>query len=116
MEAKAAVTDEEIGTELDAKVKKRKASRGPRLFQWDEGDSGELSTNDLRSQLHQELSEFEGLIATKLSDSPDNGESKKTRRRLFGLLASYRGLAEAEIGVAEVAERINWVQWRESRF
>ena len=115
VEAKAAVTDEEIGAELDAKVKKRKASRGSRLLQWDEG-SGEHSPNDLRPQLQQELTELEGLITTKLSDSPDDGESKKTRRRLFGLLASYRGLAEAEIRAAEVAERINWAQWRESRF
>jgi len=32
------------------------------------------------------------------------------------LLGSYRGLSEAAIGYAQLAEGIKWAQWREERF
>ena len=34
----------------------------------------------------------------------------------YRLLGSYRGLSETRIAYLQLAETINWAQWREARF
>jgi hypothetical protein len=67
-------------------------------------------------QFHEELTELQRMIAAERGTALDDVESEKLRCRVYLILASYRGLAEAQIGVAEAAERANWERLQESRF
>ena len=52
-----------------------------------------------------------------LFDQPGKGElSAAEYKNLYRMLGSYRGLSEAAIGSAQLAEGINWAPWREERF
>ncbi len=71
---------------------------------------------NLRKRLAARLDRLEASVE-ELFAQADKGElSTADRRNLFRLLGSYRGLSEAEIGSAQLAEEINWAQWQEARF
>jgi hypothetical protein len=75
-----------------------------------------LSCGDLRDRLAARLASLEAAIEAAFSREGEGAMSGAERRHLFRLLGSYRGLSEAEIGTAQLAEHINWAQWQESRF
>jgi hypothetical protein len=73
-------------------------------------------TADLRKRLADRLARLETSIEEIFSRS-DNGElSTAGYDSLYRLLGSYRGLSEAAIGYAQLADGINWTPWREARF
>ena len=71
---------------------------------------------DLRKRLADRLARLEASIEEIFTRS-DNGElSTADYDSLYRLLGSYRGLSEAAIGYAQLADGINWAPWREARF
>ena len=42
--------------------------------------------------------------------------SAEDRENFYRLLSSYRGLSEAVINHARIADKIDWPRWRETRF
>ena len=73
-------------------------------------------TADVRKRLADRLARLEASIEEIFTRS-DNGElSTADYDSLYRLLGSYRGLSEAAIGYAQLADGINWAPWREARF
>ena len=71
---------------------------------------------DVRKRLADRLARLEASIEAIFAQT-DKGEiSTADYKNLYRLLGSYRGLSEAAIGYAQLAEGINWVPWREARF
>ena len=71
---------------------------------------------DVRKRLTDRLAGLEASIEEIFTRS-DNGElSTADYDSLYRLLGSYRGLSEAAIDYAQLADGINWAPWREARF
>ena len=51
-----------------------------------------------------------------MNRAPEGALDDGDRERLYRLLGAYRGLSEAGLNYATVAEGIPWGAWRESRF
>ncbi len=50
------------------------------------------------------------------SDKPRKLPSNRDYENIYRLLGSFRGLSEAGIGYARLAEQVNWARWQEARF
>jgi hypothetical protein len=71
---------------------------------------------DVRERLAARLGGLEASIAEIFAQT-DKGElSTADYKNLYRLLGSYRGLSEAAIGYAQLAEGIKWALWQEARF
>ena len=71
---------------------------------------------DVRKRLTDRLAGLEASIEEIFTRS-DNGElSTADYDSLYRLLGSYRGLSEAAIDYAQLADGINWAPWQEARF
>ena len=71
---------------------------------------------DVRERLAANLGGLEASIAEIFAQT-DKGElSTADYKNLYRLLGSYRGLSEAAIGYAQLAEGIKWALWQEARF
>ena len=71
---------------------------------------------DVRKRLADRLAKLEASIEEIFTRS-DYGElSAADYDSLYRLLGSYRGLSEAAIDYAQLADGINWAPWQEARF
>ena len=69
----------------------------------------------LEQRLERQLAQLE----TRLGEVVNHGGrdlSADAGERFFRLLGGYRGVSEAALSYAGVAQSINWSQWREERF
>jgi hypothetical protein len=71
---------------------------------------------DVRDRLAARLTRLEERIDEKIAQAGEGELSTEDYRNLYRLLGSYRGLSEAAIGYAQLADEMNWAQWQESRF
>ncbi len=71
---------------------------------------------DVRERLAARLGGLEASIAEMFAQSGKGELSSADYKNLYRLLGSYRGLSEAAIGYAQLAEGIKWAQWQEARF
>ena len=69
----------------------------------------------LEQRLERQLAQLE----TRLGEVVNQGGrdlSADAGEQFFRLLGGYRGVSEAALSYAGVAQSINWSQWREERF
>jgi hypothetical protein len=71
---------------------------------------------DVRDRLAARLARLEERIDEKIAQADEGELSTEDYRNLYRLLGSYRGLSEAAIGYAQLADGMNWAQWQEARF
>jgi uncharacterized membrane protein YccC len=71
---------------------------------------------DVRDRLAARLARLEERIDEKIAQADEGELSTEDYRNLYRLIGSYRGLSEAAIGYAQLADEMNWAQWQESRF
>jgi hypothetical protein len=71
---------------------------------------------DVRERLAARLGGLEAGIAEMFAQSGKGELSTADYKNLYRLLGSYRGLSEAAIGYAQLADGINWERWQEARF
>ena len=70
----------------------------------------------VRSRLAHGLARLEASIEEMFAQSGKGELSTADCKNLFRLLGSYRGLSEAAIGYAQLAEGMKWSHWREEKF
>jgi len=71
---------------------------------------------DVRKRLADRLARLEASIEGIFAETEKGELSTADRKNLYRLLGSYRGLSEAAIGYAQLAEGMKWAHWREARF
>ena len=71
---------------------------------------------DVRKQLAERLARLEAGVQETFARTGKDALRAEDYSNLYRLLGSYRGLSEAAIGYAHLAEDINWARWREARF
>ena len=71
---------------------------------------------DVRERLADRLTRLEASIEAIFAQTDKGGLSTADYKNLYRLLGSYRGLSEAAIGYAQLAEGVHWAPWREARF
>ncbi len=71
---------------------------------------------DVRDRLAERLARLEARIDETFAQSGKDALSTEDYKNLYRLLGSYRGLSEAAIGYAQLAEGIDWARWHEARF
>jgi uncharacterized membrane protein YccC len=71
---------------------------------------------DVRERLAARLGGLEASIAEMFAQSGKGELKTADYKNLYRLLGSYRGLSEAAIGYAQLAEGIKWERWQEARF
>jgi uncharacterized membrane protein YccC len=70
----------------------------------------------VRDRLAVRLAGLETVIDEAAASAGEGALGTEDLKQLLRLLGSYRGLSEAAIGYAELAENIDWARWREARF
>ncbi len=73
-------------------------------------------TREARDQLAAHLSRLEARVNKALAGTGASELSIEDLEQFYRLLGSYRGLSEAMLGYAPLANGINWARWREARF
>ena len=71
---------------------------------------------EVRKRLGERLARLEVSIQETLAGLGKDALGAEDYRYLYRLLGSYRGLSEAAIGYAQLAEGIDWGRWHETRF
>ncbi len=71
---------------------------------------------EMQERLKARLTRLEDRIAETFTLADEGELSLEDYKNFYRLLGSYRGLSESGIGYIRVAEKINWAQWKESRF
>ena len=71
---------------------------------------------DMRKRLEERLAKLETSIEAIFDQLGKVELSAAEYRNLYRMLGSYRGLSEAAIGSAQLAEGVNWAPWHETRF
>jgi hypothetical protein len=71
---------------------------------------------DVRTRLAERLSRLEASIQESFSGVGKDALRSEDYSDLYRLLGSYRGLSEAAIDYAQIAEGIDWARWHEPRF
>jgi uncharacterized membrane protein YccC len=71
---------------------------------------------DVRDRLAARLAGLEARIEETFAQAGEGELSTEDLKNFYRLLGSYRGLSEAAIGYAQLADGINWAQWQEARF
>lgn len=71
---------------------------------------------DVRNRLADRLARLEASIEETFAQAGQYALGAQDYHNLYRLLGSYRGLSEAAIGYAQLAEGINWARWHEPRF
>ena len=71
---------------------------------------------DVRKRLADRLARLEASIEAAFAETGKDELSAADYSNLYRLLGSYRGLTEAAIGYAQLAEGVNWGPWHEPRF
>ena len=81
--------------------------------------SNDLATQpggDLQNRLAASLTKMETRISSTLSLAEAGELGEEDYVNFYRLLGSYRGLSEALVGYAQIAEGVNWTQLEEERF
>jgi len=73
-------------------------------------------STDVRSRLAERLARLEASIQETFARTGEDALRAEDYSHLYRLLGSYRGLSEAAIGYAQIAEGVNWARWHEPRF
>lgn len=71
---------------------------------------------EVRTRLAERLSRLEASIQESFSGVGKDALRSEDYSDLYRLLGSYRGLSEAAIDYAQIAEGIDWARWHEPRF
>jgi hypothetical protein len=71
---------------------------------------------DLQNRLAASLTKMETRISSTLSLAEAGELGEEDYVNFYRLLGSYRGLSEALVGYAQIAEGVNWTQLEEERF
>ncbi len=71
---------------------------------------------NVRTRLAERLAGLEASIQEAFPRADNDALRTEDYSGLYRLLGSYRGLSEAAIEYAQLAEGINWARWHESRF
>jgi len=71
---------------------------------------------DVRTRLAERLARLEASVEETFARVGEDAFGAEDYSNLYRLLGSYRGLSEAAINYAQLAEGINWARWHESRF
>lgn len=74
------------------------------------------SSVEMQDRLMARLARLEARVDETFRRAGEGELSTADYKNLYRLLGSYRGLSEAAIGYAQLAEGINWARWREARF
>jgi hypothetical protein len=75
-----------------------------------------ISDRVLRENLEALLAKMETRIDETLRLAEQSKLSNENYENFYRLLGGYRGLSEAVVGHAQLAEGIDWKRWREARF
>jgi hypothetical protein len=67
-------------------------------------------------RLAARLAKMETRLDETFAEASEGVLSSEDYKNFYRLLGSYRGLSEAAIGYARLAEAINWPVWKEARF
>lgn len=79
-------------------------------------DPAAVTSAELRERLTAGLEYLEGRIEEILDKEGEGELSEQGGENFYRLLGAYRGLSDAVIEYAGIAEGIEWGCWRESRF
>jgi hypothetical protein len=71
---------------------------------------------EMQDRLTARLAKLETRVEETFRLAGEGELSAEDYENFYRLLGSYRGLSEAGIGYARLAEKINWGQWCEARF
>ena len=71
---------------------------------------------DVRKRLAERLARLEASIEAIFDQPCKDDLSAGEYRSLYRMLGGYRGLSEAAIDSAQLAENVNWAPWHETRF
>ncbi len=69
-----------------------------------------------RDRLATQLARLEARVNETLAQAGESELSTEDLDNFYRLLGSYRGLSEAMVGYAPLANGINWARWQEARF
>ena len=78
--------------------------------------NGPRRTTEPSEDLASRLAGLEPHIDEAFERIDQTAFSAEDRENFYRLLSAYRGLSEAVINFERVANTINWVRWRETRF
>ena len=74
------------------------------------------SAGRLEKRLEAKLNTMETLINETFDRIEPDKLNDEDYVNFYRLLGTYRGLSEALVGYAQLAEGVNWAQWEEARF
>jgi uncharacterized membrane protein YccC len=74
------------------------------------------SSVEMQDRLTARLARLEARVDETFRQLGEGELGTRDYENWYRVLGSFRGLAEAGIGYARLAEKINWAQWREARF
>jgi len=87
------------------------------LRQWAVDPAIALDANvEMRDRLTARLAKLEARVDETFRLVGEGELRAEDYENFYRLLGSFRGLSETGIGYAQLAEKINWAQWREARF
>ena len=86
------------------------------LFRGWAGKLAAESAGKLEKRLEARLSTIETRINETFSRLEPDKLKDEDYVNFYRLLGTYRGLSEALVGYAQIAEGVNWTQWQEERF
>ncbi len=77
---------------------------------------GTAPARELKGLLATQLADLEKRISETLNQADAGALTEDNYENFYGLLGGYRGVSEAAVAYAGVAEKVNWAEWREARF
>jgi hypothetical protein len=87
------------------------------LRHWaDDPATAVYSSVEMRARLMRRLDKLEARLDETFRLVGEGKLGAQDHENLYRLLGSFRGLSEAGIGYAQLAEKINWRKWQEARF
>jgi hypothetical protein len=72
--------------------------------------------SELKGLLATQLADLEKRISETLNQADAGALTEENYENFYRLLGGYRGVSEAAVAYAGVAEKVNWAEWREGRF
>ena len=79
-------------------------------------ETSAAKNTDLQSRLTEALNMLEGRIDKILEQQDTSSLTGVDGERYFRLLGGLRGVSEASVAYAGIADKIDWLQWREEKF
>lgn len=74
------------------------------------------SASKFQERLATQFADFEKRVSETLDQTGAGALPEENYENFYRLLGGYRGVSEAAVAYAGVAEKVNWAEWRESRF